>query len=165
MQTKRITLLSLYVAIALALFVLELQVPLPIALPGVKLGLSNIVTLVALLFLDRKAAASILFIRILLGAFLVGIPSTLLFSTVGGGFALLVMSITLRLFKETHIWIVSILGALAHNIGQIFAAMLYLQTTSLLVFLPVLILSAILSGCFTGFVAKQLLPYRKWLSF
>lgn len=165
MHPKKLSLISLYTAIALCLFVVEMQIPLPIAFPGVKLGLSNVVTLIALLFLDRKSAAWILFIRILLAAVLIGIPSTLLFSFVGGLFAFFVMILALKFLDTSHIWVVSILGALAHNAGQVVAASIYLQTTSLLVFIPILIIAAIVSGCFTGLIAKYLLPYGQWLSF
>jgi heptaprenyl diphosphate synthase len=164
MQTKKLVLIALYSAIALTLFVVEAMIPIPVPVPGVKLGLSNIVTLVALLFLNKRAAGMILFIRITLGALLVGVPSMLLFSGTGGIFAFVVMVIALKITSREQIWVVSILGALAHNAGQLLMAAWYLQTTAIFAYAPVLVISAIVSGVFTGLVAKNLLRYETILS-
>jgi len=124
MQTRRLPLLALYTVIALVIFVAEAQIPLPVPLPGVKLGLANIVTLAALYFLGRREAGLILTARILLGAFLTGVPSMLLFSASGGLFAFLVMALAQKLLPREQIWVVSALGAIAHNTGQLLAAVL-----------------------------------------
>ena len=164
MKTRRLTLLALYTTIALTLFVIEAQIPLPVPIPGVKLGLSNIVILAALLFLGRREAGLILTARILLGALLIGVPSMVLFSAAGGLLAFLVMAPLVKLFPTSQIWVVSIFGALAHNAGQLLMAVAYLQNTAVLFFAPVLLISAIITGCFTGLAARQLLRYETWLT-
>jgi heptaprenyl diphosphate synthase len=164
MPTRRLPLLALYTTIALALFVIEAQIPLPLPIPGVKLGLSNIVTLAALTFLGRREAVLILTARVLLGALLIGVPSMLLFSATGGLFALLAMAAAQKILPRDQIWVVSVLGAIAHNTGQPLLAALYLRTTALFLFAPTLLISAILTGAFTGLAARQLLRYEAWLT-
>ena len=164
MQTKKLVLISLYAAIALTLFVVEAMIPVPVPVPGVKLGLSNIVTLAALLFLNKRAAGLILFVRITLGALLIGAPSMLLFSGTGGIFAFLVMIIALKITSREQIWVVSVLGALAHNAGQLLMAAWYLQTTAIFAYAPVLVISAVVTGVFTGLVARNLLRYEAILT-
>ena len=163
MGTRRLTHLALYTAIALTVFVIEAQIPVPVPVPGVKWGLSNVVTLAALLFLGRRSAGLILASRIMLGALVLGRPSALLFSAVGGLLAYLVMASCIRLLPRRHIWVVSILGALAHNTGQLFAAAVYLRSATVLAFAPTLVISATVAGCQTGLIALRLLRYEKWL--
>ena len=160
--TRRLTRLALMTTIALAIFVAEAQIPVPVPVPGVKLGLANIVTLAALLFYDPRDAGLILTARIVLGAFLIGNPATLLFSATGGLFAFLVMAPAIKVLPRDQIWVVSALGALAHNTGQLLMAAFYLRTTALWAFAPPLVISAVITGCFTGLVARQLLRYEKW---
>jgi len=155
-------LLALCTTIALALFVVEAHIPLPA--PGVKLGLSNIVTLAALYFFGWREAGLILTARILLGALLIGAPSTLIFSAAGGLSAFLVMASAKNILPRNQIWAVSALGALAHNAGQLLMAVVYLRDTALLLFAPALIISAVITGCFTGLVARQLLRYEAWFA-
>jgi heptaprenyl diphosphate synthase len=164
MQTKKMVLISLYATIALTIFVVEAMIPVPVPVPGVKLGLSNIVTLVALLFLSRSAAGMILFVRIMLGALLIGAPSMLLFSGTGGVFAFVVMVLALKITSREQIWVVSVLGALAHNAGQLLMAAWYLRTTAIFAYAPVLVISAIVTGVFTGLVARYLLRYESILT-
>jgi len=164
MKTRRLTLLALYTTIALTLFVIEAQIPLPVPIPGVKLGLSNIVILAALLFLGRREAGLILTARILLGALLIGVPSMILFSAAGGFLAFLVMAPLVKLLPRSQIWVVSIFGALAHNAGQLLMAVLYLQNTAVLFFAPILLISAIITGCFTGLLARELCRYENWFT-
>jgi len=162
MQIRRLPLLALYTTIALAISVIEAQIPL--LSPGVKLGLSNIVTLAALLFFGRREAGLILTARILLSAFLLGRASMLLFSAAGGLSAFLVMALALKALPRKQIWVVSILGAIAHNTGQLLVAVFYLQDTIFLFLVPTLLISAILTGCFTGLAARWLLRYENWFA-
>ena len=163
MGTRRLTHLALYTAIALTVFVIEAQIPVPVPVPGVKWGLSNVVTLAALLFLGRRDTGLILASRIILGALVLGRPSALLFSAAGGLLAYLTMAFCIRLLPRSQIWVVSILGAMAHNTGQLFAAAIYLRSATVFAFAPTLIISAIVTGCLTGLIALRLLRYEKWL--
>ena len=163
MQTRRLTLLAMYTAIALTIFVVEAQIPVPIPVPGVKLGLANVVTLAALLFLKKRDGGMILAVRITLGSFFVGGLSTWIFSAAGGLSAFLVMALALRFLPRDQIWVVSVLGALAHNTGQLAMAVLYMGTTAVLVYAPILVIAAVVSGVLTGFAARFLLHYARWL--
>ncbi|MCL2588622.1 MAG: Gx transporter family protein [Oscillospiraceae bacterium] len=160
MTTRRLVRLALYTAIALTIFIVEAQIPMPVPVPGVKLGLANVVTLVALYSLGRREAGLIFTARILLGALLIGNVSILLFSAAGGLFAFLVMALLVGLLPSKYIWIVSVVGALAHNAGQLLMAVFVLRTPAVLLFAPTLILSAVITGCFTGIAARQLLNFE-----
>ena len=163
MTAKRLTHLALYTTMALALAAVESLFPLPVPIPGVKLGLSNVIILAALLFRGWRDAGIILTARIVLGSLLIGRVSTLLFSAAGGILAFLAMTAALRLLSKDKIWAVSIFGALAHNTGQLFMAAFVLQTFSIFAFGPILLFSAIFTGLFTGLVTRLLLRYEPWL--
>ena len=95
--TKRLAVLAMFTAIALTIFVAEAQIPPIVPIPGVKLGLANIVTLIAMARLGRRQAGEILLVRIVLGSVFTGGVSAMLFSIAGGVFAYLVMCLTIRL--------------------------------------------------------------------
>ena len=127
-KTRKLTLMALLTAIALTIFVIENQIPAPVPIPGVKLGLANIITLITMKLLGKKEAGAVLLVRILMGAMFAGSPSTLLFSAAGGLLAYLVMCLTVDLFGENQLWIVSALAGLAHNAGQLLACVLVVKT-------------------------------------
>ena len=146
--TKRLTLSAVMIALALALSYAERLIPLQfvIPLPGVKLGLANIVTLVALYLLGARSAFIILCIRCLLGSMFGGGITGLAFSLTGGLLAMLTMTCG-RKCKPLSVYGVSILGAAAHNIGQICAAMVLMRSYDVAAYLPY----RLLVGLFTGF--------------
>ena len=148
--------MALLTAASLILFVVEAQIPSLIPVPGVKLGLANIITLVAMVLLSRKEAGLILLVRILLGAVFAGSPSTLLYSAAGGALAYAVMCLLVRRIPESRLWLISILAALAHNAGQLIVCILVTRTAQLVVYAPVLAASGILTGAFTGAAATFL---------
>ena len=98
--TKRLAVLAMFTAIALTIFVAEAQIPPIVPIPGVKLGLANIVTLIAMALLGRRQAGEILLVRIVLGSVFTGGVSAMLFSIAGGVFAYLIMCLTIRHFPE-----------------------------------------------------------------
>ena len=150
-KTKRLTLCALLVALALALSYTERFIPLQmvIPLPGVKLGLANIVTLIALYLLGSKYAFGILIPRCIFGAVFGGGITGLLFSLTGGLLAMAVMSLTRKL-PVFSVYGVSILGAAAHNVGQILAAMVLMHSVYIGAYLPYLLLVALFTGFATG---------------
>ena len=155
-KTRKLALMALFVAIALTIFMIESQLP-PIApIPGVKLGLANVVTLAAMLILGRKEAGAVLAVRILMGAVFAGSPASLLYSAAGGLLAYLVMCLTVKHFAENQLWIVSALAGVAHNAGQLIACVLIVQTPGVLTYAPILAASGVITGCFTGFAAMYL---------
>ena len=164
-KTRKLTLMALLTAIALTIFVIENQIPAPVPIPGVKLGLANIITLIAMKLLGKKEAGAVLLVRILMGAMFAGSPSTLLFSAAGGLLAYLVMCLTVDLFGENQLWIVSALAGLAHNAGQLLACVLVVRTLGVFAYAPVLAASGVITGVFTGLAAQALLKALKKTKF
>ena len=156
-KTKKLALMALLTAIALTIFVVENQLPAPVPIPGVKLGLANIITLVTMLLLGKKEAGAVLLVRVLMGAMFAGSPSTLLFSAAGGALAWLVMCLTVGLFGEKQLWIVSALAGLAHNAGQLLTCALVVKTPGVFAYAPILAVSGVITGVFTGLAAMYLI--------
>lgn len=154
MSVKKLTLMSILLAAALAIFVAELQLPAPVPIPGIKPGLANIITLVAIVWLGRKEAFTILILRIVLGSFFSGRMVSMLYSLAGGLVCFAVMAAAVKFLGEDKLWVVSVFGAVAHNMGQILAAWLIMGTAAVLTYLPVLIISGIITGAFTGLCAQ-----------
>lgn len=158
-KTKRIALCGLLAALALALSLAERMIPITwlIPIPGIKLGLANVVTMFALLFLSPKEAYSILFCRVVLASLFAGSVTQLLFSMFGGMIAL---TTTWLLLHKHDKWFsfygISAASAAMHNVGQILAAMLVMQTTSVIAYLPLLLVSAIPMGFLTGAILDVL---------
>ena len=153
-RAKQIAIDALLVTIALALYVVEMQIPVPVPIPGAKLGLANIITVIAIFRLQAKDAAMIFFVRVLLGSIFSGNMMGLLYSFVGGLFCFLLMILLRKIMKENQLFLCSAFGAIAHNCGQIFVAILVTKTVSLLYYLPFLIVVGVISGLFTGVVAQ-----------
>lgn len=156
--TKNLALCAVLTALALGLSTLESLFPvsLVVPLPGVKLGLANIVTVFALYELGAAPALVILLARCGLGSLFAGNASALLFSLLGGLTAMLVM-IGLKRCRRLSIYGVSIGGAAAHNIGQMAAAVITLGSTMVLGYLPFLLAVSLFTGTLTGFVTALLL--------
>ena len=156
MKTRKLVLLGLLDAIALTIFMIEAQIPALVPIPGIKLGLSNIITVFAVFALGPKDAASVLFVRIFLGAVFAGNFSTILYSAAGGACAICVTIGLRKILGKKQLWIAGVLGAIAHSIGQMAMAIALLETPGLIAYLPVMIIASILSGTFTGFCAQFL---------
>lgn len=150
-KTRRLTLCALLISMALVLSYMERFFPLQmvIPLPGIKLGLANIVSMVALYLLGARQAYVILAVRCALGAVFAGSITGLIFSLTGGTLSMLVMAGACRM-RFLSIYGVSILGAAAHNIGQICAAMLLMQSVYIGAYLPYLLGIAVVTGFATG---------------
>ncbi len=156
-STKRLALCAVLTALALGLSTMESMFPVTLAipLPGVKLGLANIVTVFALYALGAPSAILILLARCFLGAIFAGNFNALLFSLLGGLSAMGAM-ILLKKCRRLTLYGVSIGGAAAHNVGQICAAMLTLGSVNVLGYLPVLLVVSVFTGALTGFVSGLL---------
>ena len=161
---RRLTRCALLTAIALTIFMVEAQLPAPIPVPGVKLGLANIVTVFALYQLGAGAALAILLTRCLLGGLFAGNVSAMLFSLLGGVTAMLVM-IALRRCRRLSVYGVSVGGAAAHNIGQMAAACITLGSTMVLGYLPFLLAVSLVTGTLTGFVTALLMRATQHIQF
>lgn len=153
-SVRRITSDAMLTAIALTIFMVEAQITPVIAVPGIKLGLSNIVTLIAMYLLSGGDAAAILALRIFLGSVFGGNTAALIYSGAGGALSFLVMILMSKLLGEKQIWAVSIFSAVAHNIGQLIAAAFVLSSSAVFSYTPVLIITAVFVGVFTGLCAQ-----------
>lgn len=160
-KTRKIALCGVLSAIALGIFVIESQIPVLVPIVGVKLGLANIITLVAMAILDRKSALCVFLTRVILGSMFAGSISSLLYSLVGGTLAFFVMCILIAIMPEHLIWVISVLSAIAHNAGQLVVAIWITGTSSLIIYAPILLISAIITGTFTGFGAMYLVRALK----
>lgn len=164
MKTKKLVLLALLTAISLVIWVIEAQIPAPIPVPGIKLGLASVVTLTAMALLGRREALIVLMLRVILASVFAGSLSAILFSLAGGLLSWAVMALALRPLGEKLLWAVSVLGAIGHNTGQLGAAIWVTRTPSLVAYAPALLCAAIVTGAFTGVAAAQLQkPLRKML--
>ena len=157
MKVKKLALLALLTAIALSIFMIEAQIPAPVPVPGVKLGLANIVTVFTVFLLGSWEGAAVLFCRIFLGAVFAGNFSTIFYSAAGGLLSILTTVGLKRIVTHKQLWVVGALAAMAHSIGQMAAAILISGTPELAIYLPVLIAISIITGLFTGLCAQLLL--------
>ena len=161
MKTRTLTTMALLSAIALTIFMVEAQIPALVPIPGVKLGLANIVTVYTVYALGAKEGMAVLFVRIFLGAVFSGNFGTIFYSAAGGFLAILT-TIGLRfVLRENQLWVAGCLGAIAHSIGQMTVAVWLTGTPSLLIYLPVLILCSVITGLFTGLCAQLLVKRGK----
>jgi heptaprenyl diphosphate synthase len=154
MKRNRLTRGALLTAAALTIFLVEMMIPPIVPIPGVKLGLANIITLVAMMLIGPVDTLLILLARILLGGMFSGQIMSILYSFSGGMLCYLTMLLLRKHIALSQIWAMSIVGAIAHNIGQIAMAILVTRTWELILYLPVLMVSGILTGLFTGLAAQ-----------
>ncbi len=144
--------LGLLTAVAIVLGYFEHLLPVS-GIPGVKLGLANTVLLYALYLLDVPSAILLMFLKVGVSGFLFGGPAAMLYSFAGGVFSLIVM-IFARKMPGFSVVGVSVLGAVAHNIGQMLVAIFVVETRAILAYLPVLIIAAAITGTLTGLIAR-----------
>ncbi len=159
-KTKKIVFMSLLIGQSLVLYIIETYMPNPFLAmaPGAKLGLSNIITLLSLNILGFKETFVILGIRIIMASMFSGGLSAFLYSICGGILSLTTMYIFLKLKKINFSIIgVSILGAIAHNIGQLLVASIMIENKGIFIYLPLLFLSSIPTGLFIGLACKFLI--------
>ena len=156
MNVKKLTLLGVLSAIALTIFMVEAQIPPLVPMPGVKLGLANIVTVFAVFVLGGKEGAAVLFVRVFLGAVFAGNFSTILYSAGGGICAILVTIGLKKILTNNQLWVAGCLGAIAHSVGQMAVAVAVSGTPSLAIYLPVMVAISIITGLFTGLCAQFL---------
>lgn len=152
MTIRKISQYGMMVALALIMSYIEAQIPAFFAVPGMKLGLTNIVVVVSLYLLGSKSAMFINIVRIILVSLLFGNTMSLAFSFVGGMLSTLIMIILKRSSKFSTVG-VSAAGGITHNIGQILVAIFLLNTGAVAWYLPILWISGIISGVVIGIIA------------
>lgn len=159
MDNKKIAKLAMLLSISVVLALIESVIPIFNSIPGIKLGLANIVILYALYTLNFKDAIYISILRVILvGILRTGLFSiTFFFSLVGS----ILSIITMYIVKETKMSIVgvSVCGAIAHSIGQIIVAIIFLSNFDIIYYLPILLISSILTGIVIGLLTEKIIKY------
>ena len=160
MKTRKMVVLSLLSAIALTIFMVEAQIPALVPIPGIKIGLCNIVTVFVVFAIGPWEGMGVLFVRIFLGAIFAGNFSSILYSAAGGLCAIAITMLLRRLLTRKQLWIAGCLGAVAHSVGQMAMAIFVTGTPSIAVYLPVMVACSIVTGIFTGLCAQFLVNRR-----
>ena len=154
MNTKKIAYLGLLIALAFVFSYIEFLIPINIGVPGAKLGLANLVIIVALYTIKERDAFILSMIRIVLVGFTFANLASMLYSLAGGILSFVVMVIAKKT-KKLSVTGVSVLGGVFHNIGQIIMAIWVVKTTSLIYYLPVLLVSGIAAGVAIGVLGSM----------
>lgn len=157
MTTKRVAYCAMLTALAMIFGYVEVLIPFGLGIPGVKLGLANIVIVLALYFLPAYQAFAIQLMRIVLVSFLFGNSSMMLYSLAGGMLSFVVMLLMKR-GEAFSITGVSIAGGVSHNIGQLIVAVLVVQNLRIAFYFPVLIMAGLITGCLIGMLAYRIKP-------
>ncbi|MBU5590268.1 Gx transporter family protein [Clostridium sp. MSJ-4] len=154
-NTNKMVFMALLVAQALVLYIFEGMIPVPFITPGAKLGLSNIVTVIALYTLSYKETFIIIFLRILLSTMFGGSLSSFMYSVAGALLSYIIMIIVKTVGKnKVSIIGVSSSGAVFHNIGQLLMAAMIVQNIGVMLYLPILTIAGVGTGIFVGITSN-----------
>ena len=163
-RTRRLTMSAMFACLALIFTYVEVLIPYSVGIPGVKLGLANLVILIALYEMDARYALTINLIRICLSGLLFSGLFAMLYSLAGGVLSVASMLLLYRVKGISAIG-VSAVGAVFFNVGQIMMAVLMLRTPGLLfTYLPVLMVSGVITGVLTGVVAQMVMQHLRVLN-
>ena len=156
-MTRKITISALFIALAMILSYLEALIPFNFGIPGIKLGLANLVVVIALYTLGARQAFAISVIRILLVSVTFGNMSAMMYSMAGGLLSFLIMYL---LSRSSHFSTagVSVAGGVSHNAGQLIVAALIVENLNLMLYIPVLIIAGVLTGLLIGVIASKVIP-------
>lgn len=159
-MAKKTAYLGMFTALAFIFSYIEFLLPLNLGIPGIKLGLANLVIIVSLYTMGTSWAFTLSLVRVLLTGLTFGNPASMIYSLAGGILSLVIMILAKRckLFSVTG---VSVLGGVSHNVGQILVAILVVETASLLYYLPVLILSGTIAGVVIGLLSSILIRHLR----
>ena len=159
-KSRKIVYIGLLVSQALVLHIFENMIPVPFVTPGAKLGLANLVTVLALYTLRKREAFLVLFLRLTLGSIFGGSLSAFMYSAAGGILSFLSMVCIKELFKDkVSIIGVSATGAVFHNIGQVLVASSIVNNIAVTLYLPVLSTVGIVTGIFIGITSNLLIQH------
>ena len=153
---SRVAYFGVFTALALIFSYVETLIPFQIGIPGVKLGLANLVIVVALYKLSLKETYLLSIVRVLLSGFLFGNYFSIIYSLAGGLLSLTVMAALTR-FGGFSVMGVSLAGGVFHNIGQLLIAMAVVETYSVMYYLPVLLVAGMITGFVIGLVSNEML--------
>lgn len=159
-ETKKFAILSIMIGLSLVLSYVDSLIPIVVTIPGIKLGLANIATIYVLYRLGIKEAIIVSILRVFLSALLFGTVVTLSYSIVGATLSLVIMIVFKRI-SSLHMITISILGAVMHNMGQIGVAMFIMSTKEIIYYLPILVITGVISGIGVGLLAILVLKYTQ----
>lgn len=159
-QTKKIANMAVLVAVAMIFSYVESLIPINFGVPGMKLGIANLVTVTGLYFLAVPEVLAIVAMRVLLTGFLFGNGMSIIYSLAGGLLSVLVMA-GMKKLKGFSIIGISIAGGIAHNMGQLAIAALVVESLKLVYYLPALLAAGAVTGFLIGLVSGKLLPVVK----
>ena len=160
MDYKKIPYYGLFAALAILMGYVEMMFPMPIPIPGVKLGLANVVVIIMMYFMDVKGAFFISLIRVFLSGLLFAGFAGLLYSLAGAMLSFAVMALLKKTGKFSIIG-VSLAGGVFHNVGQVAVAAMVVENVKMAYYLPFLLVSGVVTGILIGIVAKTALGYLK----
>ena len=152
--------LGLLLAFALILSYIEVLLPLQTGIPGVKLGLANLAVLLCLYLFTVKEAMLLSVVKAVLTGLLFGNLYMIIYSLAGAVLSCLVMAVMTRLGKW-HVPVVSAMGGVMHNVGQLIIAYLTIQTYGILYYVPILLIAGLITGLLIGMIVSLALPYVK----
>lgn len=158
MKAGRIAYYGLFAALAVLMGYVEMLVPVPVPIPGVKLGLANVVALVMLYYMDAKSAFFISLVRVVLCGLLFAGFAGLLYSLSGALLSFAAMALLKKTGRFSMIG-VSVAGGVFHNVGQITVAALAVENVRMAYYLPFLLVSGVVTGVLIGLVAQMALRY------
>ncbi len=164
MKNKKIALCGMFIGLALILSYLEVLIPINASIPGIKIGLANIVTIIALYKIGIKEAVIISITRVVLSGFMFSGLSTIIYGLVGTIFSIIVM-IMIKNIKSISVVSVSSIGAVCHNIGQIIVACIVVDNINVFYYMPVLIVSGVFAGIIIGIVSGILIKNLQYIGF
>ena len=156
MQAQRIATCGMLLALMLVLGFVESQLPVAAGIPGIKLGLSNGVLIFAVYMLSVPASYVLMALKVLLSGFLFGSPSAMMYAFAGGVLSLTVMCLLSRMKGLSPI-VVSMVGGLSHNVGQVALAIMILNTPKLLYYMAILMVVGLATGAATGIAANGII--------
>ena len=152
-NSKRVAICGVLTALAMIFSYIEALIPIPIGIPGVKLGIANIAIIAVIYIVGDSQAIIVNFLRIMLTGILFGNFYSFLFSLAGGMLSVILMVLVKKTKKLSMVG-VSIIGGVAHNIGQIVAAVFLMDNAAIAYYLPVLIIAGVVTGIVIGYVGQ-----------
>ena len=164
-DTKRVALCGLMLSMMLVLGWVEHMIPLNAAIPGIKLGLSNGVLIFAVYMLDIPTSFVLMVLKVVLSCAFLGNPASMMIYGFAGGILSLTGMVLLSRVKGMHPVTVSMVGGALHNVGQVAAAMVMLNTPNLMYYMAVLMVVGLLCGELTGVCANMVMKHMRRMKF
>ena len=155
-MVKKIPYLGLFLALALVCSYIETLIPFSFGIPGIKLGLTNIIVVLMIYCVGAKEAFAVSIFRIILVGFMFGNAFSIIYSLAGGMLSFFAMYLLIR-FKVLKCVSVSVIGGICHNIGQIIIATIVVENINIMWYLPVLLVAGVITGFIIGLISQEII--------